>query len=226
MSARLFKPKSRMAAGVLFGLCLAIAIGLVVSAQISPTIPASSDGSTVEQDRQRLKDFGPSRSALTAESAAELPDLYSSSLTADPSYSWENRDYIFRLNSDRILPLNQVAELGGESWSLDKKKAFSADTDNLSPTSHVANSWKGVKTPKDMLEAQNVGRFSWSDKCTDVFRALTAANPVGACKGLPEDFDSCGYAASYIEIADRYGIAIPREDRDALEKLAADCPSS
>lgn len=224
MSVQPSKPNARrLSAGLFLGMALAIAVGLVISAQISPAIPASSAQRTVEQDRQLLKDFGIARHALTAEEAAELPDLYSSSLTEGSSYSWDSEDYALRLSPDRILPLNQIVKLGGEQWSLEKKQAFGSDIDNLSPTSHAANSWKGLKTPADIAEDQRAGSFSWTDSCADVYKDIAVLTPIGGCEGVPEDFDRCGYAERYLEIAARYELKIPREDRDALKGLTSDC---
>lgn len=172
------------------------------------------------------EDFGIARQALTAEEAAELPDLYSPSLTSDSSYSWDNGDYAFRLNADRIVPLNQIVKLGGAAWSIEKKQAFGSDIDNLSPTSHAANGWKGLKTPAGLAEDQKAGTFSWTDSCAEVYKDLAVLTPVGGCVGVPEDFDSCGYAERYREIAARYELKIPKEDRDALDSLSAECPKN
>lgn len=226
MSVQLSKSRSRAAAGIILGLGLAIAVGIQVAAPSVLTDTSAAVERTVEQDRQLLKDFGFARNALTAETAAELPDLYSSSLTADPSYSWNSEDYALRISPDRIVPLNQIVRLGGEDWPIEKKQAFGADIENMSPTSHAANSWKGLKTPEDLLADTKAGSFSWSDPCADVYKNIAVLTPVGGCEGAPEDFDSCGYAERYSEIAARYELAIPAEDRYALAALLADCPSS
>ncbi len=225
MSVQPSKPNARrLSAGLFLGMALAIAGGLVISAQISPAIAASSaPRAGVEQDRQLLRDFGIARHALTAEEAAELPDLYSSSLTGGSNYSWNSEDYAFRLSPDRILPLSQIVKLGGKHWSLEKKRAFGSDTDNFSPTSHAANSWKGMKTPADIAEDQKAGSFSWTDPCADVYKDTIVFTPTGGCEGAPEDFDRCGYAERYLEIAARYELKIPREDRDALKELTSGC---
>lgn len=215
-----------MAAGVILGLGFAIAVGIQIGAHFSPTDSPASAERTVEQDRQLLKDFGLTRNALTAEKAAELPDLYSSSLTEDPSYSWDSEDYALRISADRIVPMSQIVRLGGEDWPIEKKQAFGADIQNLSPTSHAANSWKGLKTPAGMLADTKAGTFSWTDSCADVYKDLAVLTPIGGCEGAPEDFDRCGYAERYSEIAARYELNIPTEDRYALAAILADCPSS
>lgn len=223
MSVQSSKAQNRILAAVIFGAGLAIAVAVQIGVPNDPGVPTANAQRIVEQDRQLLKDFGIARQALTAEEAAELPDLYSPSLTSDSSYSWNNGDYAFRLNADRIVPLNQIVKLGGAAWSIEKKQAFGSDIDNLSPTSQAANYWKGLKTPAGLAEDQKAGTFSWTDPCAEAYRALAMLTSVGGCVGVPEDFDSCGYAERYREIAVRYELKIPKEDRDALNSLSADC---
>lgn len=226
MSVQSSKARNRILAAAIFGAGLAIAVAVQIGIPGDPGVPTATAQRTVEQDRQLLKDFGIARQALTEETAAELPDLYSPSLTSDPSYSWDNGDYTFRLNTDRIVPVNQIVKLGGEAWSLEKKQAFGSDIDNLSPTSHAANSWKGLKTPAGLAEDQKAGTFSWTDSCAEVYKDLAVLTPVGGCAGVPEDFDSCGYAERYREIAARYELKISKEDRDALDSLSVECPKN
>lgn len=172
--------------------------------------------------RAESRVFGFPKPTLSAEEAAAIPDLYSRSLTSDKeSYLWQGAATEYNLEVDRILPLHQAMQLTPESWTPVEKKRFGADRDNFSVTSHVANSWKEVKTPSAMLAASAQGTFSWTDDCVEDYRPLFQRG--SGCSGLPEDFDRCGYSESYSLIASRYGLKIPEADSEALKELSEGC---
>ena len=52
-----------------------------------------------------------------------------------------------QLDIDHIIPLKWVRGHGGDSWSVDQKRAFANDPDNLLVTSSAANRIKGAKGP-------------------------------------------------------------------------------
>lgn len=140
-------------------------------------------------------------------------DLYSPELTGKSgAFELHSPELGAKLVPDRIVPLAKVRSLG---WSREKREAFGYDLENISLTSHWADSWKGISGPDELRKAARQGRFSWSDPCAAISYSRLSVQAPG-CSGLPEDFDGGSYARSYELIAERYGVPLSREDRAAL----------
>lgn len=208
-----------MMKSTLFGPAAGVAV-IAVSLLLGSTAPGGGFGELHSKkplpaiDRvEEIRTYGAPLANFSDRELSARADLYSPELTGQPGvFELHSPELEAKLVPDRVVPLAKVRSLG---WSQKKREAFGHDLENISLTSHWANSWKGISGPAELRTSANQGSFSWSDSCVAFsYSRLIAQTP--GCQGLPKDFDGPGYARSYRLIAERYDVPLSFEDRAAL----------
>lgn len=207
MKSTLFNPVGSVAV-----LAVSLILGLTAYGGFSSEKSAAKPLPSVDR-AEESRTYGLPLANFSDRELSARADLYSPKLTAQAgSFALHSSKLEAKLIPDRIVPLATVRTLG---WSQEKRAAFGHDIENISLTSHWANSWKSDSNPAELRDAARQGRFSWSEPCAVISYSRLSAQPPG-CQGLPKDFDGPAYARSYERIAERYGVPLSRDDRAAL----------
>ncbi len=91
------------------------------------------------RDSQQPVGFKSDRQCKVASGLWKLP--YSGSVVTDPS----------QIDIDHVIPLRWAHGHGGDRWTLNQKRIFANDPENLLATYYSANRSKGAKGPDDWM---------------------------------------------------------------------------
>lgn len=95
------------------------------------------------------------------------------------------------IDIDHVVSLSYAAKNGGHNWSLDKKKAFANDLDNLLATSAKSNRTKGDKGPSKYVPSYKAYHCQYAKTYTTIINKYNLSIDKSDYDVLEKMLDAC-----------------------------------